>query len=266
MQSVYAFKALDRKHSNAFKYALPALRVEFKDHERKHKRQRTLVPMYNVLCALYKNPGRASSEGDKRLASVRRLLDAFPETRSPDQCRFHEDFIRLCLPHIYGADFEINRMRLMNQFLIDYFKVGSLTLTPRRWGKTTAVAMFIAVILFVCEGCTIATFSFGQRASSSLMAKVKKNIMSLENGVNRIVSTQQECMQIAIPSMVDATGRLKHSAKHIIDAGKVNKLFAYPASTKGEFAHALFFPPTNAPSLASEVSEGAFFFVFDGST
>ena len=113
-----------------------------------------------------------------RLAELKRLLDAFKWARSPDQFRFHQDFIQLCLAQIYGSDFEANRQRLMDMFGIDSFKVGALVLTPRRWGKTTSVAMFIAAMLIVCEGnnvalgVTIATFSSVLRQSSAFRAKV----------------------------------------------------------------------------------------------
>src|SRR5437868_10158705 len=114
--------------------------------------------------------------------------------------------------------------------------------------------MFIAAMLMVCEvkvesrtvfgasGAlflllkkqTVATFSSGQRASSALMRKVLRFIYELPGGPQRVVGNAKELLAIAVPSMVQDNGQLKMTKQEILDSGKVNRLFAYPASAKGE--------------------------------
>jgi hypothetical protein len=196
------------------------------------------------------------SPGDRRLKLLRETLDKFKWTRSPDQVRFHEHFIKLCLPHIYGAeDFERNRVRLMNEFKIDWFKVGALTITPRRWGKTTSVAMFIAALLMVCEKVTIACFSSGKRASQSLKDKVAKYLVEL-GGHDRVVIDRAECLGLSTPSM---TGR-GYSKSYIKSTQQVNRLFAYPATTTGECLACTYVCGGWLPKRARHCASSASFF------
>ena len=118
----------------------------------------------------------AAPPGDHRVASILRCLDAiegFP--RSDTQKRFHNAFINACLPHIYGTtDFEKHRERILGKFGMKTVQFECLICTPRRFGKTTAVSMFCAVLLAVCPDMWISVFSTGQRASSSLLDQTAK--------------------------------------------------------------------------------------------
>lgn len=60
-------------------------------------------------------------------------------------------------------------------------------------------------------------------------------------GQGRIVASNEECFQVAVPDMVDAHGQRKQGKNAIRQSGKVNKLFAYPASSKGLFEFACQF-------------------------
>lgn len=122
---------------------------------------------------------------------------------------FFADFIVLCLQHIYKEDYEPNRTRLMQEFGIDSTKVGSLITTPRRWGKTTSVAMFIAAMMMVCEGLTIATFAPGQRASTGLKTKVLEKMCELPDKYqSRILPDSKELCSVIVPSMMDSNGQV----------------------------------------------------------
>jgi hypothetical protein len=245
---------LGKRHRDAMGEAAAELDQEFDGAAHRDKRQRSAFrPMYELLCGFVDRTeaeGGATCEGDKRLAELRRILDSFNWARSPDQFRFHEDFIKLCLPHIFGlADFEQNRMRLMQAFQLDCFKVGALVLTPRRWGKTTAVSMFIAAMLLICDGVKIATFAPGQRASTMLRDKVERLLHEpLINGGGRIVESKATQISVAVPDMVTSNGELRMSARTIAAADRVNTLWAYPANPKGK----------TMPSLTPNRGSGVF--------
>ena len=120
--------------------------------------------------------GSAAPLGDKRLALVRECLDLFENfPRSETQKRFHAEFTRSVMPHIYGtADFEKNRDRIMRENGMTRIMSETLVCTPRRFGKTTAVGMFCAVLLATCPDMWISVFSPGQRASSALLEQTAK--------------------------------------------------------------------------------------------
>lgn len=50
-----------------------------------------------------------------------------------------------------------------------HVKPSVLTLTPRRYGKTTAVASFLAAYIIAVSNCECAVFSTGKRASAKML-------------------------------------------------------------------------------------------------
>ena len=67
-----------------------------------------------------------------------------------------------------------------------------LVCTPRRFGKTWAVAMFIAALIYCVPNMWISVFSTGQRASSSLLDLTHKFVCSLKDGSKRVKKKNQE--------------------------------------------------------------------------
>lgn len=88
--------------------------------------------------------------------------------------------------------------------------------TPRRFGKTTSVAMFCAALLYCVPDMWISCFSTGQRASSSLLDLVAKFVCTREDGEGRILKKNQEQLF------------LKGS-----NAADVRRMFSYPSSVGG---------------------------------
>lgn len=167
--------------------------------------------------------GRAAPPGDERLRIIRRSLDGFEGfPRSDAQRRFHVEFTNSLLPHIYGADFEKHRERLLRENGMARVQFETLVCTPRRFGKTTAVSMFCAVLLAVCPDMWISVFSTGQRASSSLLEQTAKFFRMLgADGVCRgsddnIIKKNQE--------------ELWTRGAHPAD---VRKMFSYPSTVAG---------------------------------
>ena len=67
-----------------------------------------------------------------------------------------------------------------------------LVCTPRRFGKTWSVAMFVAALLYCVPNMWISVFSTGQRASSSLLDLAHKFVCSLKDGSKRVKKKNQE--------------------------------------------------------------------------
>jgi len=224
---------LGKRHRDVFESDGHDLEQEFQTKRKKKQSHREFIDMYDVISTTLRSMG-TECEGDRRLQRIKQRLDQFKWARSPDQFRFHEDFIKLCLPHIYGSDFEANRVRLMKMFNLTSFKVGSLILCPRRWGKTTSVAMFIAALVAECEGVALAIFSPLGSTSSELASKVIEKLLELPGCHARVVKSNTKRVEFARPSEVNELGELKHSKADIIKRHAVNTIAAYPANPDGK--------------------------------
>ena len=210
------------------------LHEEFGEKRRQLELRDTFVPatQWRPSASASSSNRRNLCAGDLRLRRLRELLNTFK--RTPDQIKMHEeDFIPLTLPLIYGDDFEANRLRLMKEFKLTSFKVGALALLPRRWGKTVGVSQFVACLLFIGVRITVATFSQGQRASTSLMGTGIRYLYQLKGGAQRIVAKNEEEFKVATLDQVQENGSLKYSKATIRESGAVNTLLAFPASSNG---------------------------------
>ena len=224
---------LGKRCRNIYEEQINHLSEEYQTDVRKHKKRYTYVSVYDKIAELVSDRDFGVSPGDENLRKLKKILDSFKWARSADQFKLSEDFIKISLPIIYGEHFEANRMRLMKAFGIKDFQVGALTLTPRRWGKTTIVAMFVVALLMVCDGKTIAIFSGGGRASTSLRNEVLR-LLDEVGGMDRLVHNRKELLSVAVPSAVNELGQLKYGKEYIKGAGLVNRLFAFPASVRGK--------------------------------
>jgi hypothetical protein len=122
--------------------------------------------------------------GDVVLAKLNKALDSCGLERTETQRFFHKMFTLSVLPWVYGSkDFSQFRERILFENGVpssDKYNQCTLISTPRRWGKTTSVALFCAAMLFSVPEAWIAVFSTGRRASSSLSEMVQKFIKRLE--------------------------------------------------------------------------------------
>ena len=70
-------------------------------------------------------------------------------------------------------------------------------MTPRRFGKTMSVGMFVAAYLYSVENAEICIFSTGRRASQKLLELIKSLIEKLPNGRERILKFNQEILNVS---------------------------------------------------------------------
>ena len=92
-------------------------------------------------------------------------------------------------------------------------------LTPRRFGKTTAVAMFAAAVAMTMPTVEIAIFSTGRRASSKLLEQIAELVLNNN------------------PEMAEAVGKnnqesfwLKHATAN--GTNSLAKINSYPSCAK----------------------------------
>ena len=145
------------------------------------------------LDAVLDAAARDDVPGDGHLRDMMRVLDSFEGyARSSAQKDFHEAFINAVLPHIYGKDFERFGERIKKERGISEMQQEVLICCPRRFGKTTAVSMFVAAMLYCVPDTWISCFSTGQRASTTLLDQAARFYGTLPGSKERIMKKNQE--------------------------------------------------------------------------
>lgn len=120
------------------------LRGHSKYRERHIKRRRLRTRVDGILDKQY---AVKKSNGMKRLIKLKRTLDMCGLERTKMQKRFHNAFLRCSALHIFKEDTEANLARVMKVMKWDHLRQQVLCMTPRRFGKTTAVALYCAAYL-----------------------------------------------------------------------------------------------------------------------
>ncbi|KAK3243035.1 hypothetical protein CYMTET_47304 [Cymbomonas tetramitiformis] len=155
--------------------------------------------------------------GDVAIQKLHHHLDSFGMERTNSQKLFHRAFLGATLAHIYGTnDFERHRTRILAQNGMEDPSFEVLVVTPRRWGKTTSVAMFVAALLLSVPDMWVSVFSTGQRASSSLLEQVCKLVCHVPQGSARILRRNQEQVFVRGDSPAD-----------------IRRMYSYPSSVQG---------------------------------
>jgi len=144
----------------------------------------------------------ANITGPERLARLNEALDGFGYTRHKGQRNFHRNMTMAIIRKLYKDDFPEHIDSLREQLQTDVFKPEVLIITPRRWGKTWAVAMFVAACAYAIEGTSICIFSTGKRASTSMLEQVHKFLVKLPDiasGAMPLLKHNAEMIQIQGP-------------------------------------------------------------------
>jgi hypothetical protein len=191
--------------------------------------QRALVSTYEVLTADPRNSLKGGQCPGQRFYELGlQLLDTFEEKRSPDQKRFHDAIFQTLAPHIYKGDFLYKRDELLDKFGREAFNMAAMIMTPRRWGKTTATAMAMAVVLYIGRGINILVFSTGQDMSTTLMNKVKGYFMQLPRAEQRLLTVNDK--KFVVSHIDETPGKSKAL---VLQSGRCNSLLARAATVSG---------------------------------
>ena len=133
--------------------------------------------------------------GDVRLNNIRMYLDHVKGyDRSEMQKQFHESFLQAVALHLYKDDPEVDMDKIMSMNEWPNLKQQCLCLTPRRFGKTTAVAMFVAAYFLSVEKCALCIFSTGKRASDGMLDKIHEFVKLIDEdlGTNHDASCKRK--------------------------------------------------------------------------
>jgi hypothetical protein len=176
----------------------------------------------------------AQTSGDKRLTTLRWTLNNIGLTRSTDQVIFHDQFTQACLPLLFGDEWNNHSVRIMQQENLTGISPEVLIMTPRRWGKSVSVSMFVLAMLLSCPGIRIAVFSTGRRASSNLMEMVMKYLKNIPDGESRIVKTNSEQLFISSAPLPEGLGPNSQAAKRLQTDPNTSVLLSFPCAIDGK--------------------------------
>tara|TARA_B100000683_G_scaffold52645_1_gene50325 strand:+ start:685 stop:2427 length:1743 start_codon:yes stop_codon:yes gene_type:complete len=141
----------------------------------------TLKPKTHYETVTNQVKTKQKNYGDIRLSNIRKYLDHVKGyDRSEMQKQFHESFLQAVALHLYKDDPEVDMDRIMSVNEWPNLKQQVLCLTPRRFGKTTAVAMFVASYFLSVEKAQLCIFSTGKRASDGMLDKIHEFIKLID--------------------------------------------------------------------------------------
>tara|TARA_B100000963_G_scaffold349274_1_gene358100 strand:+ start:18420 stop:19061 length:642 start_codon:yes stop_codon:yes gene_type:complete len=156
-----------------------------------------------------------TSLGEQRLHAIREILEnGFTWKRSKTQTKFHEAFLNACVRFLYSEDTnapDYTSILAANKWTD--LRQQVLCMTPRRFGKTVSVGMFVTAMALVSP-CEQAIFSTGRRASSKLLELVGQLVGQVPGGQERIIKCNQEMIWLSHPN------------------GRVSKISSYPSCAK----------------------------------
>jgi hypothetical protein len=96
--------------------------------------------------------GSAEGSGAAHLAELCRLLDAFGLQRSRVQKQLHQGMIGSVVQRIFDGQSDAEMKLAMTRHKIGSCRQQFMAITPRRFGKTTAVAMFVSAFALAVPG------------------------------------------------------------------------------------------------------------------
>ena len=118
---------------------------------------------------------RQTFSGDQMLDSLEACLAKFDTTefrRSPEQKEMHLMWTQASIAQIYAAEYASKLPELLRRYKVPIFWPFVAIFATRRFGKTFAMAMFVAAFLWTQQRSVISVFSISQRTSKAMMDKI----------------------------------------------------------------------------------------------
>jgi len=154
-------------------------------------------------CVAPSTESRDRMSGREVLGLLLKTLDSFSMKRSKHQRYFHREMIKSILPHIFRHDLDANLEALKREFFFEDYSQQVMIVTPRRWGKTIAVSMFVAACAIALPAedkpFVQAIFSTGRRASQKLLEQVHRFLVQIPGVEERIKKHNVEMIWIQGP-------------------------------------------------------------------
>jgi hypothetical protein len=201
----------------------PKLHKSFLCYERQHAKYRDTMRLPNLVADLLRpdpNGSQRKITGRDRLATIKTTLDSFGLDRSETQREFHDVMICACAQQIFRDDLDEELDDLLQEYGITELQTEAMFITPRRWGKTYSVAMFVVAIALGIEAFQqpfdISIFSTGRRASQKLLELIYAFICKIAGMKEMIIKHTVETIWLQGPN----------------GDGDVRKISSFPSKVK----------------------------------
>lgn len=151
------------------------------ESSRRRHREEQRVSRNALQQFLFQAEEGKTGNGFTRIQRCREALESIDRqgfTRSFHQRLFHDHFIRACARIFWKTEppgtFARNHQRILESNGWDHLSQEILVSTPRRFGKTFAVSMFAAAMLYSTPSLELSIYSTCKRISQKLMRNVTK--------------------------------------------------------------------------------------------
>lgn len=190
---------------------------EFWKHEVDEYRAKALRPQTRGQRAInysaHRGGASGRSRGDQTMDNIQKLFHTGMDVKwSEVQVDIFNVVINMCLPKIYGSEWNEQKARVLRQRGMSRQRQEALINMARRNGKTFVNAGAAAVLLLMVPDISIAVFSTGERAARMLMDVVRNMIKkAFDNGTivkNTDFALVQSNKEVMLMEGPDGTKRL----------------------------------------------------------
>ena len=154
--------------------------------------------------------------GRQRYAQARKTLRSYGLNGSAMQQLFWNHMFGACAQLLFKDDLEANRDDFMLELGLTRLQKQFMAITPRRFGKTYSVAMFVVAMASAVGGLEQAIFSTGRRASQKLLDLIYHFICKIPGMKERITKHNVETIEIQGP----------------LGPSDIRKISSYPSKVK----------------------------------
>lgn len=124
-------------------------------------------------------------------------LDEIGYRRSKQQIEFHTAFLGSMVQQIFGADLNKYLNEILEALGLKELNKDIAVCCPRRFGKSTSVALFAAAMIFTQGDIDFVIYSIAMRTSRMLTARIYQMVVGLAGGTHVITTSNQEILTIS---------------------------------------------------------------------
>lgn len=151
-----------------------------------------------------------------------------PIAIDPVQAKFIEEFTFSCAELIYGDDWAANRIAFLREYGRNCIRKQTLCLSPRRFGKTWSLCIFVLSLMLCRPGIRIAVLSQNKRTSEAIVQTVRMFLSYIPNAEDRSASDSSDTVIIA---PADTPAKMSQRKKRKLP--DVSVLKALPCTSDG---------------------------------
>lgn len=174
--------------------------VAIRDKKKFDEQRRSSIEIKKRWTYYQTEKEKVENNGMKRLHRLLDLLsrcDQIGLCRSHQQRQMHMEFIASSLKKILKEDYTHDITKVCQRYNFRDLRQDIVILTPRRFGKTTGVAIYVSCYILSQPGCCVSIYSTGRRASKKILALIYKIVSMLcDDDQNRIPTYNQECLEV----------------------------------------------------------------------